>query len=351
MNRTERRAICSMLVLALLAVSWTAEAADKAKKKPDSDGVKARPVATGLDNPTGIAVHPKTGDLYVATHPAVLHIVPKKDGGVHPEIVGFGTDIYGKGPKYEIGPLGVAFWGRDKLVVGDGSRPDGEELVRIYKIPTSHPHEPLKETDALYTLGPIKAGEKSARGEGNFYGVAVGAGAIFVTCNGDDTKGWVAKANIKGGAPEKLEPTIATKVATGVDAPVAITFSPEGDLVIGQMGEMTVPGDSLLTFYDPKTGELKKKFETGLSDIAGLAYHPKTGELYAVDFAWADTSQGGLFKLTVDGEKVKAEKILALDRPTALAFAKNGTLYVTVFGFGKKKTEGPRGAVLRIRGL
>ena len=37
--------------------------------------------------------------------------------------------------------------------------------------------------------------------------------------------------------------------------------------------------------------------ETRLYDITGLAYSPKTGLLYATDFAWMQTDEGGLFRL------------------------------------------------------
>ena len=113
---------------------------------------------------------------------------------------------------------------------------------------------------------------------------------------------------------------------------MAITTNKDGQLVVGQMGEMTQPGDSLLTIYDPKSGDLKASYETGLSDIAGLAYSPKTGKLYAADFSWHDTSQGGLFELTVSGDKCTAKKLYELDKPTALAFDDDGNLYITVFG-------------------
>ncbi|MCA9113701.1 MAG: hypothetical protein KDA79_01350, partial [Planctomycetaceae bacterium] len=255
------------------------------------------------------------------------------------EVIGYPVDVYGKGPKYNIGPLGLAFLDKDHLIVGDGSRPDGEELVRAYKVPATPPETPQQEATAAFTLGPITKSEKTAKGEGNFYGVAVGADAIFVTCNGDDTKGWISKAVIADGKPGALEPTIATKEATEVDAPVPVVFSPEGDLVVGQMGEMNVAGDSLLTTYDPKTGELKKSWKTGLSDIAGLAYSPITKKLYCTDFAWSDTAQGGLFRLDIDGDKVTATKILSLDKPTAIAFDKSGSLYLTTFGTAEKDSD------------
>ena len=300
-------------------------------------------VVTNLENPSGVVVHSGTGHVFVASRFGVHRYDPKAPLA-HLEISDYPepTDIYGKGPKYDIGPLGLAFLDDVHLVVGDGSRKDGSELVRIYKIGPAPlaPAKYQKEEDAAITLGPLTPSEETAKGEGNFYGIAVGAGSIFVTCNGDDTKGWVSRAEITDGKPGDLKPFIATKVATGVDAPVPITFSPDGkDLVIGQMGEMNVPNDSLLTIYDPSSGNLKKSLKTGLHDIAGMAYSPKTGKLYVTDFAWLNTSEGGLFELEVKDEEVNAKKILGLDKPTALAFDSEGRLYLTTFGTAEEGSE------------
>lgn len=314
---------------------------------------KPRVIQKGLDNPSGVAVRPNSPDVYIATHQGVMHFKAGRRGEnsqLHMEIGGYATDVYGKGPKYNIGPLGLAFMDRQHLVVGDGSRPDGEELVRVYRVRMGE-HEQQAEEDAVTTLGPITAGDASARGEGNFYGVAIGAGAIFVTCNGDDTKGWVSRAVIEDGTAKDLTPFIATKTVLDVDAPVAITFTPDGsELVIGQMGEMNIAGDSLLTFYDPKSGELLRQFETGLSDIAGLAYSPTTGKLYCVDFSWVAPEDGGLFEL--DPSSGKATKIAKLDKPTAMAFDGRGRLYITQYGTAAEGDSDPPGALLRVaRGL
>lgn len=348
--------LCALSLFAGLVVCGTAVAQDDAEKKEE---MAAKKLVTNLLNPSGLAIHGETGHVFIANRHGVYRYLPaEKDRSkrIAIEIHTPGKDVYGKGPMYDVGPLGVAFLDKDHLVVGDGSRKDGEELVRVYKVGAEAPAEPAKEDSAAHTLGPITAKEGvTAKGEGNFYGVAVGGGAIFVTCNGDDTKGWVSKSVVTDGKPGELLPTIATKEATSVDAPVAITFSPDGkELVIGQMGEMTVPGDSLLTKYDPATGELKKSYKTGLSDIAGLAYSPKTGKLYATDFSWAKTEDGGLFELVIEGDEVKANKVMKLDKPAAIAFDKDGNLYVTEFGTaaeGDKKNPGSLSVIKADAGL
>ena len=333
------------------------KAADKPAEKPADKpaetptGPVTKTSVVHLDNPSGVCVHGGTGHVFVTSRQGVFRFVPGKPGKIYLEVEGFPTDIYGKGPMYNIGPLGCTLWGTDRLIVPDGSRKDGEEVIRIYKIEDALPAKPRKETEAEFTLGPIKGTGEGAneKGEGNFYQAVVWNDAIYVTSNGDDTKGWVVVSKIVDGKPGDLTPTIATKEATQSDAPVAITVSPDkSQLVIGQMGEVKVPGDSLLTFYD-KDGKLVKSLKTGLHDITGLAYSP-SGKLYATDFAWAEEikTEGGLFELVIEGEEVKPKKIISLDRPTALAFDKEGALYITVFGTGKDTGDKPTGGLLRL---
>jgi glucose/arabinose dehydrogenase len=340
------------------AVCFAGLLADSASAQPAA-GAQNRTPATGpttfggnLSNPSGVAVQPDTGDVFVAERRGIMRYLaqrPEEGTRRREEITGFPTDQYGKGPIYDIGPLGIAFLDNEHLVVGDGSRKDGEELVRIYKVSAEAPASPASEGSALYTLGPIKMSDKTTTGEGNFYGVAIAANSLFFSCNGDDTKGWISRSVLLDGtSPGPLEPFIATKPVLEIDAPVALTTSPEGDLVASQMGEVTVPGDSLLTIYDPKSGELKAQYETGLSDIAGLAYSPTTGKLFAVDFSWVDTTKGALYELKVADGACTATKTFDLDKPTALAFDKQGNLFVTVFGTAQEGQRQQPGKLLRI---
>jgi len=305
-------------------------------------------VLSGLNNPCGIAVQPGTGHVFVSDSGAlrVVKFDPAGPGKALDVITGFPRDVYGKGPMYDIGPLGLAFLDQNTLVVGGGGQIDGKELLRVYDVSSGNV---LKAADMKHSLGPIGPGDESIKGEGNFYGVAVTKTAIYVTSNGDDTKGWLARAVIKGGTPAGYAPFIATKVATNVDAPVGITVNKRGLLVVGQMGEINVPKDSLLTYYNPKNKKLLSKYETGLYDIAALAYSA-SGRLYAVDFAWMATDQGGVFRLDRDGDDgVKAVKIAGLDKATAIASDGKGALYVTVFGTAKEGQKTP-GTVVKITG-
>jgi DNA-binding beta-propeller fold protein YncE len=288
-------------------------------------------VLDGLNNPCGVAVQPKTGHVFVADsgNGRIIRVV---DGKAEDVITEFPSDVYGKGPMYTIGPLGLAFLDQDTLVVGGGGKPDGEEMLRVYTIPAAG-SDPIKADDMKFSF--TLPATDDIKGEGNFYALAVTKDAIYVTCNGDDTKGWVSKADVQGTKVGPFKRWLATKEAVEVDAPVGITMSPDGkNIVVGQMGEITIPEDGLLSFYDTN-GKLLLNLETGLSDLTALAYSPK-GQLYALDFSWHDTTLGGLFQLIAKREggsqTVEAKKIESLDKPTAMAFDEKGSLYITVIG-------------------
>ena len=309
-----------------LALALTATAADKAPKT----------VLEGLNNPCGLAVQPETGLLFVSDSGAG-RIVCVKDGKAVDVVTDFPSDVYGKGPKYAIGPLGLAFIDQNTLVVGGGGQKDGDELLRVYDLSGG---KPLK-ADQMKASYKLPARGDEVKGEGNFYDVVFGLGGVYVSCNGDDTKGWVARLPIKkDGSMGKFTRFLATKEAVEVDAPVGLEIV-KRHLIVGQMGEISIPGDSLLTVYDRKK-KMVANLETELHDITGLAASPKSKKkirLLVTDFAWNDTTQGGLFTAMVelgDEPKVTVKKVASLDKPTALVFGNDGELYVTVIGEGEK---------------
>ena len=311
-----------------------AEVTPEAKPEVKAGESKGRTVLSDLDNPSGIAIQPETGIVFISNSGA-SQVIKVVNGKAEPVITDFPVDVYGKGPKYNIGPLGLLFLDKKTLVVGGGGLPDGQDLLRVYELPEDG--KPIK-ADAMKASFPlVEAGE--LKGEGNFYALAATPDAIFVTCNGDDTKGWISRATLKGTEVGPFERYLATKDATQVDAPVGITMSPKGNyLVVGQMGEITVPNDGLLTFYDVTSKEMLLNLKTNLHDITAVAYSPR-GQLYVLDFAWADTTQGGLFQILEDKTAesgMRTKKITALDKPTAMVFDADGALYVTVIGEEKK---------------
>ena len=305
------------------------EKAATEKAPVDPGTTQGKVVLEGLNNPSGLAIQPETATLFIADsgNHKIVKVVDDKAVDV---ITDFPKDVYGKGPMVNIGPLGLLFLDKNTLVVGGGGLPDGEELLRVYTLPEDG--KPIK-ADAMSASFPLPAAG-DVLGEGNFYALAASGDGIYVTSNGDDAKGWVAKATFSGNKVSGFERYLATKEATGVDAPVGITVSPDGYLVVTQMGEVDASKDSLVTFYDAASKEMLLNVKTGLHDLAAIAYS-KRGQMYVLDYSWADPTQGGLFQVLEDKTQdsgVRTKKITALDKPTAMVFDASGNLFITALG-------------------
>ncbi len=328
------------ITLALLCCATAALAADP----------KVETVLEGLINPCGVAIQPESGIVFVSDSGAGK-VVKVVDGKAIDVIANSPKDLYGKGPKYEIGPLGIAFFDKSTLVVGDGGFVDGEEFVRVFTLPEGDKVLDY-DADPKTKAGPLEATD-DLKPEGNFYGLAITKTAVYVTSNGDDTKGWLLRLPIEGTKFGKLERWVATKESVDTDAPVGITLSNRGELVVGQMGEVNIPNDSQLTFYSATTGKMLMNSPTNLHDITALGYHPQNGLLYALDFAWIEPKDAGLYRIDRSAKEgdsgVKTLKILPLEKPTAMAFAADGSLYVTTIGTpGEEETAAKTGKLLKI---
>lgn len=306
-------------------------------------------VVSGLRMPSAVVVQPNTGHVFVADSGA-QRIVRVFKGKIDPVIVDFPVEKRGRGLTDNVGPLGLLFLDEDTLIVGGGGLPDGEELLRVFKVP-SQGDPPIKAIDVFGDAMKLAKNETDS-GEGDFCGLAQGSKGIYVTCNGNNQKGWVSLASLDAkNQLKEFERMIATREATFVKAPSAVTISPQGYVTVAQMGEVKNEQDSLLTFYS-EAGVTLGVYRTGLFDITGLAYGPKHGRLFATDFCWANPEKGGLYKLVDTKKDSECEAVLMtnLERPTSLAFNKSGDCFVTLAG--SAKPDGPAdGKLVIIRKL
>jgi sugar lactone lactonase YvrE len=341
-----RRIISAIVAILLFASSVYAG---------DKTGRKIEPIRTGLDNPCAIAVHPSSGELYVAESGAgrIVRVQPGDPPKIAIAIEGFPREQFGDGPSYRIGPLGLAFIDRLTLVVGEGGQRGGADVVRVYQLPVDG--ETLRYDQSKYVLAPGRTENGSTPSDDDFFGVAATPTNIFVTSQGDEAAEWILRIDRSNATATELLRFVNTKAETATGAPGPLVISKRGDLVVGQMGKLDQAKDSRLTFYQASTGKMLLSLETGLLDITGLAFSPR-GRLYAVDFAWADPAQGGLFRLDMDvrnsRQAIKPEKLEAFDRPTALVCPTEGTVYVTTLGNGMETPDSEKktGQLLKITG-
>jgi hypothetical protein len=330
--------------------------------------VQVRTIADGLDNPLAVAVSPAGGDLLVSESGAgrVLRIEPTPNANPRPAITGFPVGQSASLAGLQVGPLGLVFTSSDYLVVGGGGVGPGKDAVRLFLLPAGKAaaRKPLTIDDAKKTL-IVKPGLESKSGVGDFYGLVAPPYAIFAASPGDADQAWITRGWIRGATSASfdtvldLRPYVNSEAIAHATHPMALTISKRSELVVGTAGKFDASRDASLAFYDPANGRMLLKLQTGLFDVVGLGYSPQTGLLYAVDLAWAEPKEGGLFRLDAadqDGQlAVKATKIASLDRPTSLCFAPDGTLYVTTLGNSKAavanaKQNKKTGQLLRITG-
>jgi DNA-binding beta-propeller fold protein YncE len=127
-------------------------------------------------------------------------------------------------------------------------------------------------------------------------------------------------------------------------------------LIVSEQGHVLAVDDASgsiknrLTFLNPTTGQVVLRIQMELTGIRGVAYSPKSGNLYALAAAQSKDEQG-LFRLDDASESGKREiavtKIVEIRRPAALAFGQDGALYVTTID---EDTEEGGGKLLKVTG-
>jgi hypothetical protein len=316
--------------------------------------VQVDSIISGLDNPTAVVLRPGTDELLVSESGAgrILRVAVGSPAKSTPLITGFPVADAPAGLGFRVGPLGIAFIDRNVFVVGSGGSKLGQEVVRLFTMPSAD--KTLTVDSAQQSLGPFPASSESTTGEGFFYSVLTLPEMVLVTSHGDDAGYVLRSVSLQGKTFSGLRPLIKTKALTGAGNPTALAITKRGELVVGQSGSFDKPNDAMLSFFNPKNGKLLLTLPTGMHDIFALAYHPQSGNLYALDFAFAEGKDAGLYRIDAakkDGKPAAVGvKIATLQRPTAMAFNGDGALYVTVLG-DAKQAGAKSGQLLKITGL
>ncbi len=327
-------------VLAALVVI-VAGAADADKPDiTDTPDIKVETVFSKFNRPCSIAIQPSTGSIFVSENGAgqIVRLLPTQLEKSVVAIAGFPKEDSIKTPLPHVGPMGLAFLHQNLIVVGSSDLANEKDAIRVFELPSDVAgKKALQLKDAKQSLGSVVASKDSSTIQGNYWGLAMSPSTLWITSHGDRENAWVLKADVVGNRLENLKPVIATKLAIPVDDPLGIAVRNSRDfVVVSQAGKFDSSRDSMLAFYHTRNGTLMMSLATSLYDIVALAYSPKSNRLYAVDMASAAPKEGGLYRLDsaiIDGRVgVRAVKLTSLDRPTALAFASDNTLYVTAMG-------------------
>lgn len=317
----------------------------------ESANFETEVLLSGLDNPTGLTVRPtKTNrgpfELFVAESGAsrVLRFSTDAPQQTDEVVIDFPLGLLDAQSKHRVGPLGLSFLSRAKLLVGAKGNRVGEDVVLGYTLPSDGTVLDADQED--HSVGPIESNIAAKIDGLQFCGLAMMDQLCFVTSGGQETQGQIFKAGVEANHLSYLQPFIDLQKVTSTGAPAGIAVIPEprpAFLVVGLMGHRESAKDSRLAYFLPTTGELAMNLPVGLHDIVSLAYSP-SGQLYAADFSWHDEQAGGIYRIDdarIEGQQsCRAVKIAAVVRPFCLAFTPDGSLYATAFGNDENAKQG-----------
>lgn len=339
-------------------------------------------VATGLDNPRGLAFGPE-GALYIAeagrggdgsciTGPegddicygatgAVTRVVPTNPATQTRILTGLPSlapppdaENAGQGA---LGPVDVGFLGRGNgyVTIGLGNNP--AQRANLGPAGANFGHLLRFQPNGKYTFEEDLSGfEALANPDGgaidsNPYGLLVAPSRRVVADAGANAINAVA-AN---GAittlavfPDRLvqNPLAPPGVMVPMQAvPTTVVTGPDGDLYVGQLTGFPFPVGGANVYRVPAEGGTPEIVASGFTNIIDIAFGPD-GSLYVLElFAnglLSNDPTGALIRVAKDGTKTTIASD-GLTLPGGIAIGNDGALYVTTFA-----TVPDAGQVIRI---
>ncbi|WP_442485680.1 hypothetical protein [Aeoliella sp. SH292] len=337
-------ALLSGMVLTALAV-LLAPLAVAQKADTTADDLNVEEIADGLVDPIAVVVRPggsRSGpDLLVVESPTgrVLGLSTAKPDAepveVLPSVSADGTE--------KVGP--ALFRSRNRLLLG--STAADHSSASIVEFDIDDEKLPMKPSDrtVLFTYKPESGQVKLAS-------MARDVDSLIVATNDHQ---WLLTGKLKSGPAEALTKYIDTLSMTKVGTPQAVAYNDKGYVVVAETGKDNDKGDSMLVFYHPSDSTTKPLLALpfNLDGIRALAYSPTTGCLYAAA-AEALTERSGIFRIDSaidpDTKQQSCNTVLITETalPTAMAFAEDGTLYVTVVDM--EESQDASGKLLKLTG-
>jgi hypothetical protein len=334
------------ILVAMLFLSWARPAI--------AEDVSVETVLTGLNVPTSVAIRPGgTADRYevfVADSGAQRVVkISSNEPSRSTDVIAEFPNVAATGKRLPKGnPFGLLFLDEKHLVAGIAGAPPELRLYELTEADT-----PLNADGAKQKVTPELSGEESEDASGSCVGLArtrpndYVADMLVVAFGGTHHVNGLWKVPVRAnmlGEMSRLE----SKPPLQVLQPTALAISERGYvLAVDAFSRLR---QNRLMFLNPINDQVVLDFQPDLSGISGVAYSPKSGNLYALATEYAKNEEG-LFRLDDAREpgeqEITVTKISEIKRPAALAFGPDGALYVTTLG---DKTEKDGGTLLKVVG-
>jgi DNA-binding beta-propeller fold protein YncE len=304
-------------------------------------------VLTGMNNPRGVAVRPdgtpEKCEVFVAEtgHRRVIKLASDQPARPTDVITDFPSETNEAETPSSENPRCILFLDRERLVVGLAGTPTE---LRLYEIddavgPISAEQSKqqvsptLPDDEDSSTFGPPIAMSRTRPNDSVSDVLLVAAGRIW-------------KIPIRAGTLGAMTLFDETEGDEGsFVSPSALAVSEQGYAVASD--ESARRRGAVVKFVNPASRQIVMGISAGLTEVTGLAYSSKSGNLYTVGQS-IETGDRGVFRIdeVVNAGKTgsRAIKIASIEKPTALAFGPDGALYITA------SNEADQGMLLRIRG-
>jgi hypothetical protein len=346
----------------LLALAFVRPPVLFAQSAANAGDFNVETVLTGLKAPWGVAVRPDGAggptEVFVAERGAgrVVQVHGDKSGAAVEAIVGFPVDAASSGREPCARGVRTLFFLDHARLVAAGGNHDDRPLLRLYDFTESElPFQADQHKQNLEL--PIESDKSSstprcfhdlARTQANdrVADLLVAAATIergkSVLCRVPVRANTLGEAGSLENAKEEVANGAVGGIAVGHDGYVVVAYRPDSEVDAG----------SQLKYVNPITGRATLTIDVKLPHITALAFHPTSRSLYAANLS-AAIDGGGVYRIDDAGDPGKpaasAVKVAEAMRPTALAFAPDGALYVTALGSNDNGNK-DSGALLKITG-
>jgi hypothetical protein len=334
-----RRNVARLASAVLLLVSSIASAACE---------VRDEVVLGNLRSPSGVAIRSTPGaenyEIYVAEVGAgrIVRLDSSTPNVSEEAVTGFVASTDEDGLIRLPGPHGLLFLDSNRLVV-TGSEGQTRPFVRLYEL--GDPKQPLSAEQHEEQAEPASGEEPAVDGVAGFRGIVRTKANdkvpdfIALTAIRDDREASLWRLPVRSGTLGDLKPLDGDQPSA---SPVAIAVEPRGYIVVVRPEEHEGTSTSHIEFVSPIDGRVAARFSIKLGNVVGVAYSPRTGNLYAISQSSSVAGREGVFRIDTNQFgppselSATATHVAQVQRPTALAFGPDAALYVTSLGGDRK---------------
>jgi len=252
--------------------------------------------------------------------------------------------------------LELSFLNHRTLLVAGASRQGKWVALSAYDIPDAGLPVAADKASTWPALEHADAEEDVAATRRRWCRLTVVNDRVFLASAASHVAGRIDRVIWRQGKPGAVQ-SWRTGARLETIGPTAVGINNRGYLVTTWLRNAADGREGFLRFHAPADGRGVLDLPVDLPSMVDLAYHQREGvdRLYVLDLGRNRAAGGGLYRidasrLSGEGPAVRAVQIVRLTRPTAMAFAADGRLFITTAGGPDASGAARQGKLLVVRG-